>query len=232
MSGETPPTGSSRFQTMGKKYPSTSMSPGSNHSPNGGRGGHNRSRVLTSKVSAPRPINLPSLRRENANSAEWSGTASTAPTVSSGGGWGHSPSMSPFSLPQKWENNTEAKHEWQNSNNATSPDPQSSPVQSKSTTAPDASPSSPPHPQTSRAWATVSTTSTSTTSAEFPTAAETAPPENDAAEKGPKTDKQQVEKNRDNDKKLVTEDIEHMDWDEVGSELYTTGPCFDLHTSQ
>ena len=86
-------------------------------------------------MSAPRPINLPSLRREHAS--EWptsgngqgSNTTSSSSTTTnttnanttgigsgSGGsasetkGWGSSPSLSKFSSPQKWDDTTTNKH--------------------------------------------------------------------------------------------------------------------------
>ncbi|KAI9258953.1 hypothetical protein BDA99DRAFT_105231 [Phascolomyces articulosus] len=237
MSGETPP---GRFQSMNKKF-TGSMSPGPNgHSPNG-RGGHNRSRVLTSKVSAPRPINLPSLRREYASGAEWPAgggpnnnanassstmntTATTATSSASNSGttgWGSSPSLSPFAAPQKWDtegSNVKAA-EWPTTNQSPELQSSSSPIPKISSLPDVSSPSISPHPPASSAWATVSTTSTPTLSAEFPTAAETTTQESTTTttmntDKNQKSDKKQTEKTSENDKKDILE-TENLDWDEI-----------------
>lgn len=153
------------------------------------RSNNTRNRVLTSKISAPRPINLPSLRRENAASSEWSQSSNTCSTTSVNGGvsasgWGSpSPVSSPYSSPQKLDHaDTAAKTgEWQQQQQNEHPQQQPSPVLSKTSSSQEAS--SPP--QQPRAWGspantatTTATTATanitsSTTSADFPTAAET-----------------------------------------------------------
>ena len=145
------------------------------------RSNNTRNRVLTSKISAPRPINLPSLRRENAASSEWSQSSNTCSTTSVNGGisasgWGTpSPVSSPFSSPQKLDHADAAAKtvEWQQQQNE-HPQQQPSPVLSETSSSQEAS--SPPP----RAWGSPAITATttanitsSTPSADFPTAAET-----------------------------------------------------------
>lgn len=153
------------------------------------RSNNTRNRVLTSKISAPRPINLPSLRRENAASSEWSQSSNSCSTTSVNGGisasgWGSpSPVSSPYSSPQKLDHadNAAKPVEWQQQQQNEHPQQQPSPVLSKTSSSQEASPSSPQQP---RAWgspaiSTATTTTTtanitsSTTPADFPTAAET-----------------------------------------------------------
>ncbi|KAI7857639.1 hypothetical protein BDC45DRAFT_18537 [Circinella umbellata] len=253
MSGETPP---GRFQSLNKKFPG-SMSPGpNNHSPNG-RGGHNRSRVLTSKVSAPRPINLPSLRREHASDWPTSGngqgsntTSSSSTTTNSSSntigaglnstgttseikGWG-SPSISQLSSSPKWDdtttNNQVDTTEWPTTSDNNNSDLQSSsPVPKVSSPVPvsSSSPNNSPHPSAaaSRAWATVSTSSTPALSGEFPTAAETstAPTQESntdtsstASAMTTKVDKSKTEKKPESRaEKTILNETENLDWDEI-----------------
>ncbi|RUS16753.1 hypothetical protein BC937DRAFT_90848 [Endogone sp. FLAS-F59071] len=106
MSGDAPATSSysqTRFLTVTKKHPMASRGGGQGGDGQRGsmgvnRGANSRTRLLSSKVSAPRPINLPSLRLEHAGldpnvalvptgTTGWGSTsASPAPPLSSSPG--------------------------------------------------------------------------------------------------------------------------------------------------
>ncbi|KAI8382406.1 hypothetical protein BD560DRAFT_222609 [Blakeslea trispora] len=97
-----------------KKYPNTPKSPLMNNANVGGnRSQTARNRLLSSKISAPRPINLPSLKREH------EGTEQPIPTASPATGWrsntnspslphSHSPEQKPAESISQSENTTRA----------------------------------------------------------------------------------------------------------------------------
>ncbi|GAN02942.1 hypothetical protein MAM1_0031d02392 [Mucor ambiguus] len=113
--GDTPPvrfTSPSSTSASTKKYPGTPKSPMLNNSninssgnsnPNtGNRNSQARQRLLSSKISAPRPINLPSLRREHAVGID---VPASSPATSHG--WG-SASSSPSLSQQHTQPHTES----------------------------------------------------------------------------------------------------------------------------
>ncbi|KAF7723636.1 hypothetical protein EC973_001778 [Apophysomyces ossiformis] len=210
MSGESQTSTNNRFGAMSKKYPGSPKSPIANSNTSGNRNGNNtRARLLTSKITAPRPINLPSLRRENA----WSETPTTTAHPPVNTGWG-SPSTSPFTSPQTKQ--TEIKSTSINSSpeqSTTSPTSNKNQNANVSPTLPKSpqhhesplSPTSPP--QLTRAWAVPSNPSTipSTDPDDFPSTTESAT----------------VRKENVKDQKQETDpDAEprHATWDEMVSE--------------
>ncbi|KAI9484029.1 MAG: hypothetical protein EXX96DRAFT_560569 [Benjaminiella poitrasii] len=212
-SRETTPTISGRFTSpttpnanVVKKYPGTPKSPLLNNSSTNmgvNRGSPARQRLLSSKISAPRPINLPSLRREHA-----AGTDVSSASPSSSHGWG-SASSSPSIIPEiKQTTSTEQPHSSAatdhtdynkletNSNKTKSTDPASSPVLI------------PPHSSTSnRVWAVPDAAKAQAPSNDFPTAAEAASGKNKLSLND---DKEYL--------KYVASDPNHTSWDEMVSE--------------
>lgn len=133
----------------------------------GNRNSQARQRLLDNKIQAPRPMNLPSLRREHAV-----GTEVPAASPATSHGWGSSTSSPSLSQPTEINKSTEQ-------NTVTSPvtKPAEPTVESTSKVDPASSPQ-PTNTQTStvRGWAvpTVSKISPQPPATDFPTAAEAA----------------------------------------------------------
>ncbi|KAG1076720.1 hypothetical protein G6F42_025330 [Rhizopus arrhizus] len=178
-SGDTPPvrfTSPSSTSTSTKKYPGTPKSPmlnnniissSSNSNTNtGNRNLQARQRLLSSKISAPRPINLPSLRREHAV-----GTDVPASSPATSHGWGSASSSPSVSHQQHTETDpSEKKHDTETTIDKSNKPPDTSaasPVLIPATSAAAATPT--------RAWAVPTITQTKVPpSTDFPTAAEAA----------------------------------------------------------
>ncbi|KAI7903504.1 uncharacterized protein BX663DRAFT_32256 [Cokeromyces recurvatus] len=200
-SRETTPTITGRFTSpttsnanIIKKYPGTPKSPLlNNSSTNMGA----RQRLLSSKISAPRPINLPSLRREHAAGTDISNTASSAPSH----GWG-STSNSPSITPESKQAISPEQHPSSIHVDSSKPE-----ISVKKSTDHTSSPVLIPQPSssTSRVWAVPTTqTTTQTSSNEFPTAAEAASGKNKLSLND---DKEYL--------KYVASDPNHTSWDEM-----------------
>ncbi|KAL9548678.1 hypothetical protein MBANPS3_005566 [Mucor bainieri] len=223
-SGDTPPsrfTSPSSTSASAKKYPGTPKSPMLNNSNNtsssgnsnttGNRSSQTRQRLLSSKISAPRPINLPSLRREHAV-----GTDVPASSPATSHGWG-SASSSP-SLPQHQQHThplnepdaAEKKHDTETATTTTTHDKSdtsaTSPVLIPATaTSATSSASATP----TRAWAVPTITQASVPpSTDFPTAAEAA--SSTKKKLSLIDDKEYL--------KYASSDPNHRSWDEMVSE--------------
>ncbi|KAI7895103.1 uncharacterized protein EV154DRAFT_496965 [Mucor mucedo] len=207
--GETQPSAIARFtspsSTMNnnnKKYPGTPKSPLANANTIGNRNSQTRQRLLSSKISAPRPMNLPSLRREHAV-----GTEVPASSPATSHGWGSSTASSPstpFIQPTEISKPTEQPV-------VTSPviKPVESTIDSPSEVDPASSPTlTSSQSSTARAWAvpTVAEPTVKPPSTDFPTAAEA------AGKKNPSLydDKEYL--------KYASSDPNHTSWDEMVSE--------------
>ncbi|KAI8645742.1 hypothetical protein BD408DRAFT_56191 [Parasitella parasitica] len=220
-SGDTPSvrfTSPSPISTPSKKYTTTPKSPimlnnnsssigsGSNSNTNtGNRNSQARQRLLSSKVSAPRPINLPSLRREHAV-----GSDALASSPATSHGWGSassSPSMvqqqvaqtdiEPSAQPPEKKPVAEAIID----KTKKSPDTATSPVLIPAAAAAVTNAST-----TARAWAVPTITQTPAPSTDFPTAAEAASGTN----KKPSLIDEYL--------MYASSDPNHISWDEMVSE--------------
>lgn len=228
--GETPPT--PRFTSPSsnnnppKKYPGTPKSPLTTNSTAGNnRNLLARQRLLSSKVSAPRPINLPSLRKEHAVGTE---VLSSSPSTTSHG-WGSSASSSPsnsFTQPSELESKVKSTTDLNTTSFSPTLDPAENPVKidpksnsNKSNITPTkadlaSSPPPPPPPSqpstTTRAWAIPAKTQATvqSTSTDFPTAAEAAT--NNKKKSSVYDDKEYL--------KYASSDPNHTSWDEMVSE--------------
>ncbi|ORY94861.1 hypothetical protein BCR43DRAFT_335679 [Syncephalastrum racemosum] len=86
----------SEYSTSNNSGRYTSKKYNASPNPGGTRGGNTRARLLTSKkVSAPLPLNLPSLRREHASGSD---QGSASPNASASG-WGSSPAEESIASP-------------------------------------------------------------------------------------------------------------------------------------
>ncbi|KAI8886101.1 hypothetical protein K501DRAFT_64643 [Backusella circina FSU 941] len=205
MSGESPPNIPGRFTGLSnnnnKKYPGTPKSPLLNNNAAGGnRNSQARARLLSSKISAPRPINLPSLRREHAVGTDIPAAGSPA---APNHGWGSS--SSPFTSPKQCEITPEEVA----SETIKKMDDQHSESMSNGPTSTlnEEPPHSPP-----RAWAAPTVQHiVKPPSDEFPTAAEAvAGKSNEKEEELDEDDKDYL--------KFIMSDPNHKSWDEMVAE--------------
>ncbi|KAK4515004.1 Protein-lysine N-methyltransferase efm4 [Mucor velutinosus] len=213
-SGDTPPvrfTTPSSASTSTKKYPGKPKSPmlsnsniGSSNNSNTNAGNRNlqaRQRLLSSKISAPRPINLPSLRREHAKDTD---VPVSSPAPSHGWGSASSPSLSQQQQHIEPEV-SEKKHDAETTHD------KSSKPSDTSATSPVLIPAtaSASSAKPTRAWAVPAITQTKVPpSTDFPTAAEAA--------SGTKKKLSLID-----DKeylKYASSDPNHRSWDEMVSE--------------
>ncbi|KAI8364771.1 uncharacterized protein BYT42DRAFT_590387 [Radiomyces spectabilis] len=227
MSGDSPSLTGGRFTPINKKYPGSPKSSAANSNMAGNRNANARARLLTSKITAPRPINLPSLRRENA------GSETPASQSSINTGWG-SPSGSPFASPQSKQADVKSSTQLSPSEPfSVSPTLSKAPITSSSpslstATALSSSPkqstpsiSATSPPVATRAWAVPSTVPkkpsfSSSDTSDFPTAAEA------AAGHKHKENQPVTHEKKPEEAKLPSSDpspgTKHAMWDEMVSE--------------